>query len=158
MGIPLDIFSLHRFRGADEGCEHYLLLRVLRPGFSNADANDYERADAAMDNKRSALMEAYKARTLALECAGAHAASLVGELQSRPVGDVLTEGEGRLYVDVWVAATRYGHPWVVLGTAESEEEFWREVGLDEDLSGLRPTPPAKRRRAYFLAERTAADS
>ena len=151
MGIPLDIFSLYELRGEDAGCRHHLLLRVARPGFSNADEGDYSRAVEAADGKRGALLREYETRVLAGECPARHEAELVGELQARPVGDVLCEGRGGFHVEVWTAETRFGRPWVVLGTAGSEEEFWREVEQDEDLSGLTPRRPATQRRAFFLA-------
>ena len=156
MGIPLDIFSLYRLRGEDAGCQHYLLLRVEQPAFNNADEGDYACAVDAADKKRAALIELYEAGPPADECAGPHVINLVGELQARPTGDELPEGRGGIYVDLWVAETRYGHPWVVLGTAEDEEEFWREVEQDEDLSSLGARKPAKRQRAYFLTEKESS--
>ncbi|HEX8293493.1 MAG TPA: hypothetical protein VF570_17155, partial [Pyrinomonadaceae bacterium] len=90
-------------------------------------------------------------------CGRGHAPELAGELQARPVGDELSEGVGGLYVELWVAETRYGHPWVVLGTAGSEEEFWRALGEDEDLSGLGARGAARRVRAFFLAGRAAPE-
>lgn len=152
MGIPLDIFSLHLLRGEAAACRHFLLTRVGRPAFGNADQGDYERAVDAADEKRRSLIEGYEARMLAVECGVRHSASLAGELQAHPVGDELSEGRGGRYVELWVAGTRFGHPWVVMGTAESEEEFWREVEQDEDLMALSPSAPAERRRAYFLTD------
>lgn len=154
MGIPLDIFSLHEFRGEGAGCRHHLLLRVGRPGFGNADEGDYARAVGAAERKQRALIEAFEAGVLADECAGRHAVALAGELQARPTGEELLEGRGGFYVELWVADTRFGRPWVVLGTAESEDDFWREVGRDEDLSGLGARPPAEKRRAYFLTDQS----
>jgi len=150
MGIPLDVFSLYRLQG--EGCRHYLLLRVGQPEFSNADECDYARAVEAAEARRRALLEAYAAGALAGECARAHAVSLVGELQSQPAGGELFDGRAGFHVELWVAETRFGHPWVVLGAAASEEEFWREVGRDENLSRLGASGPARKLRAYFLAE------
>ncbi|HEX8190750.1 MAG TPA: hypothetical protein VF586_20495 [Pyrinomonadaceae bacterium] len=155
MGIPLDVFSLYRVRGA--GCEHRLLLRVGRPEFSNADEGDFARAAAAADEKARALLELYERQTLAAECDRRHARELAGELQGRPVGDELAEGAGGADVELWVAETRFGHPWVVLGTAASEEEFWRALGEDEDLSGLGARRPARRERVFFLAERVTPE-
>lgn len=153
MGIPTDIFRLYRLSNDDADCRHFLLLRAGRPGFNNADEGDYSRAVDAADGRVSALLEAHEAGALAEECPARHAAELLGELQARPVGDVLCDEPGGFHVDVWVAETRFGRPWVVLGTAEGEEEFWREVARDEDLSGLGACAPAKKYRAYFLAER-----
>jgi hypothetical protein len=45
---------------------------------------------------------------------------------------------------------------VVLGTAENEEAFWREVEQDEELSSLGARLPAIRLRAYFLTEKENA--
>jgi hypothetical protein len=155
MGIPLDIFSLYLLRREDEGCRHHLLLRVEQPEFSNADEGDYGRAVEAAERKRRALIEAYEAGPLAGVCGGPHTAALVGELQSQPAGDELFEGRGGFDVDLWVAETRFGRPWVALGAAESEEEFWRAVERDENLSALGAVGPARKVRAYFVDERGA---
>jgi hypothetical protein len=152
MGIPLGIFSLYRLQSEGANCQHYLLLKVEQPAFNNADEGDYARAVDAAEIKRSALIEAYETQMLADECAGRHVRNLVGELQAYPTGDELSEECGGFYVDLWIAETRFGHPWVVMGTAEDEEKFWREVERDENLSRLGARRPAKRRRAYFLAE------
>jgi hypothetical protein len=152
VGIPLDVFSLYQLRGEGADCLHHLLLRVGRPGFSNADEGDYARAVEAADEKVRVLLEEYGAGVLAAACAGPHTASLLGELQARPVGAESFEGRGGFYVDLWLAETRFGRPWVVLGAAPDEEAFWREVAEDEDLSSLGAGGPARRLRAYFLAE------
>lgn len=151
MGIPLAVFTLYRLRG--EGCEHHVLLRAGRPAFSNADEGDYARAAEAADGKTRGLLALYEREVLAVECAARHAPELAGELQARPVGDELPEGDGRGYVELWAAETRFGHPWVVLGTAGSEEEFRRAVEEDEELSNLGARWPARPVRAFFLAER-----
>jgi hypothetical protein len=150
MGIPLTIFTLHRLEGAD--CAHHLLLRVRQPGFSNADAGDLDRAVQSADARRDALIRRYTSKVLPRECAAAHEMRLIGEMQAWPVGDDLAEGAGGGDVDVWIAQTRYGAPWVVMGTAESEAAFWRAVGEDDDLAGLDPLHPALRRRAFFLTD------
>ena len=153
MGIPLDIFSLYRLQREDGNCLHYLLLRVEQPAFNNADERDYADAVGAADKKRSALIEVYAAELLADECAGQHRVTLVGELQSYPTGEALLEEYGGFYVDLWIAETRFGYPWVVMGTAENEEEFWRQVEQDENLSSLGASMPAKKQRTYFLTEK-----
>ncbi len=150
MGIPLDVFSLYCLRG--EGCLHYLLLRVGRPGFSSADEGEYDRAVEAADIKSRVLLERYQAEVLPGECGRRHEALLVGELQASPAGDELPAGRAGVYVELWLAETRHGHPWVVLGTAGSEEAFWREVARDEGLATLGARRPAEKLRAFFLSE------
>jgi hypothetical protein len=152
MGIPLTVFTLHRLQNEGAGCVHDLLLRVEQPAFSNADQGAYDHAVEVADGKRSALIRVYESEVLAGECAAPHAVSLVGELQSSPTGDELSTDRGGFYVDLWVAETRFGSPWVVMGTAEDEAAFWRAVEADEVLSSLGGVRPAVQRRAYFLAE------
>jgi len=143
MGIPLTIFSLFRLEGGGERRSDHLLLRVHQPGFSNADVGEENTAIDAAEARRRALIAAY---------APGAAAELVGELQAHPVGELLDDGPGGVEVDLWVARTRYGAPWVVLGTAADEEAFWRGVEEDDDLLDLGPMRPAERLRAYFLAD------
>lgn len=154
MGIPLKIFSLHRLHSEEANCRHYLLLRVEQGAFNNADEGDYACAVEAADKKRSALIGVYEAEMLG-ECAGEHRVELVGELQAYPTGDELLEEDGGFYVELWIAETRFGHPWVVMGTAENEEEFWRRVEEDENLSSLGARMPAKKQRAFFLTDSIA---
>jgi hypothetical protein len=136
MGIPLHVFTLYALRGASAGCLHHLLLRVTQPEFSNADASDYDAAVDAAEAIRGALMRAYERNVLAHEWPGAHEATLLGEMQAYPVGDELTDAPSGHLVDIWVAQTRYGPPWVILGTAPSEAAFWRAVDGDEEWSSL----------------------
>lgn len=153
MGIPLDIFSLHHFQRVDANCQHYLLLKVEQPSFNNADAGDYAHAVNIADEKRRVLIDTYQSKTLTNTCAGLHALNLVGELQSQPAGDELLDEHGGFYVDLWIAETRFGYPWIVMGTANDEKEFWSKVEQDEALSGLVPKMPAKKQRVYFITEK-----
>ena len=151
MGIPLTVFSLYQLQGAD-GCAHPLLLRVRQAGYSNADQGEYDHVVRAADATRAALIRRYESGVLAAECPGPHVAHLAGELQAHPVGDALDEGPGGREVELWVAQTRYGAPWVVLGTAKDEAAVWRAVREDDDLAALGPVEPASRQRAYFLTD------
>lgn len=152
MGTPLDVFSLYQLQSEDANCQHYLLLRVEQPAFSNADEGDYAHAVDVANQMRSALIETYKATILADKCPTQHRVNLVGELQAHPTGEELYEERGGCYIDLWLAETRFGHPWVVLGTAENEAEFRSAVKQDEELSRLGAQMPATRLRAYFLTD------
>jgi hypothetical protein len=151
MGIPLTIWSVYRLEGADGRCAHPLLLRVAQAEFSNADQGEYDRVVEAAEGTRRALIRRYETGVLARECAGPHEARLVGELQAHPAGD-LGERPAGGEVELWMAQTRYGAPWVVLGTADDEAAFWRAVEDDDDLAALGPLRPAARLRAFFLAD------
>lgn len=155
MGIPLTLFSLYTLQNDDRGCQHHLLLRVEQPAFSNADQGAYDDAVEVADRKRRVLIEAYETELLAATCPGPHTVRLVGELQAYPAGDVFFEEHGGFGIDLWIAETRYEHPWVVMGAAEDEAAFWRTVEEDEDLKGLGPIRPARKLRAFFLTEQKA---
>jgi hypothetical protein len=144
MGIPLTIFSLFRVDGGDEPPRH-VLLRVRQSGYRNADASEYDAAFDEAEERRQVLLAAYVAAPRA-------ALQLVGELQFHPPGDVLSDAPAGGEVELWVAQTRYGPPWVVLGTAPSEKAFWRAVGEDHDLAGMGGVRPARRIRALLLTD------
>lgn len=152
MGIPLEIYSLYRLQSESTGCNHYLLLRVDQPEFNNADEGEYEHVVGITDRKRSVLIERYKTEVLPPNCAQIYAISLVGELQAPPIGIDLFEEHGGCYVELWVAETRFGYPWMVMGIAEDEAAFWREVEQDEDLLRLGASRPARQYWAFFLSE------
>lgn len=152
MGIPLEILSLYQFQNEGTHCHHYLLLKVEQPEFSNADEGEYGDAIAIADQKRRTLIEVYQTEILANECAEPHEVSLIGELQAYPVGDELFKEHGGFYIDLWVAKTRFGFPWVVMGIAEDEETFWREVEQNENLSSLGASRPASKKQVFFLTE------
>lgn len=151
MGIPLAIYSLYRLDAEGGAGARHVLLRVRQSGYRNADASEYDGAFDEAEEKRQALLAAHFGASPAT-------AHLVGELQSAPAGHGLSVSPGGVEVELWVAQTRYGAPWVVLGTAESEAAFWRAVGDDGNLAGLGGIRPAQRVRAFFVADDEPADA
>jgi len=66
-------------------------------------------------------------------------------MQVFPIGDELLRDAYRNGLEVWVADTEYGPPWIAIGTARSEESFWLEVSEDDggdSVSVLNPIRPA----------------
>lgn len=148
MGASLDVYSLMRLRGINDSCNHHLLVKVERPGFSNVCEAEYQAAVEEVEARRDRLVAAY----LSEECKGEHDVLLEGELQGFPVGSECYSPVGRKWLDLWVAQTGHGHPGVVMGTAPTEEAFWQEVEGDEDLLSLKPLRPAQSVRAFFIQE------
>lgn len=149
MGVRTLVFRLHRFEG--DGCCHDLLVRAVRPSSSNADQAMADAAEAFADSTLTHLRTWWERHRLPADCRNDHRSSLFGELQGGPVGDTLYE-HGLRTLDVWVASTDYGSPWIALGAAGTEAEFWTEIE-DSDQAGLRPRAPAEQHRVYFLTER-----
>ncbi|MFF3323627.1 hypothetical protein [Streptomyces sp. NPDC002889] len=153
MSIPIAIFRLFSYRP----CGHELLVRVRRPAASNADQGALDAADDVADSATEFLRTWWERRHLQRECPHQHTSSLVAEMQEEPVGEDLF-GSGLRQFAVWVAATKYGTPWMVLGTASTEAEFWQRVQDDSDLLDLDPQAPAELHHVYFLTDEDGRSS
>ena len=114
MGIAIDIYFLYQLEN-----DKHLLLKVGRPGFSNANQNEENWADEISDNKKNILLQKY------LNKHELNQAKFIGEFQGLPEGDILYDEKGQSNLtDLWFTQTTYGHPWIFLSLAQSEEEFW----------------------------------
>ncbi|UUU37964.1 hypothetical protein [Streptomyces sp. NBC_00162] len=153
MGVPVKIFRLFSY----QPCGHELLVRVVRPAASNADQGALDAADDVADSATERLCTWWEQWRLQPECPHQHTSSLVAEMQEEPVGEDLF-GSGRRGLGVWVARTKYGAPWMVLGTASTEAEFWQQVRVDSVLLDLGPLAPAELRHVYFLTDEDGPSS
>lgn len=144
MGSRIDIYSLYELPS-----DSALLLRVERRDSSNVNEDDYQ----------ASINEAYELRdrllshaTVALDLPAGFVGKLIGEFQDIPVGELLYETPDGGKVGVWVAPTRFGHPWVIMGTAPDEESFWEEVRTESDLDSLEASRPARFYEVYFFSD------
>lgn len=153
VGVPVKIFRLFSY----QPCGHELLVRVVRPAASNADQGALDAADDVADSATERLCTWWEQWRLQPECPHQHTSSLVAEMQEEPVGEDLF-GSGRRGLGVWVARTKYGAPWMVLGTASTEAEFWQQVRVDSVLLDLGPLAPAELRHVYFLTDEDGPSS
>jgi hypothetical protein len=156
MGVEIDVYWLVRFECQDGTGAHHLLARARRGSFSNADQTDEDRAIDEVEAARERLEATYLRQTLAERCRASHARALIGECQHSPVGDDLHSDEAADALDVWVAQTAFGRPWIIIGTAPSEAAFWAQA--DERLGRLRPLHPARRLSVDFRPASRPAES
>ncbi|RZJ69030.1 MAG: hypothetical protein EOO45_14040 [Flavobacterium sp.] len=138
MAVELTIYSIYKLTGKGS----YFLLRTLRPGYSNVSQIEEDIAVSAEQTSRERMLKQ-------ISPAGFE---LIGELQNYPVGDTLFSVEAKSEVDIYYMETGFGHPWVVLGTASSEEEFLSELEDDEDLMRLKPVGSPIKITATFFTE------
>ncbi|WP_020470574.1 hypothetical protein [Zavarzinella formosa] len=150
MAGPIDIYDLVRFANEAAGCVHHLLLKVTQAEYPNWNETKSAIVHDEMTRRRDQLIESFRSQMLPQTCPHAHHAEIVGEFQDYPLGDVFYEGGDHPVLDIWVASTKYGSHWIVLGVADSEEDFWRQVAENEDLISLGPIPPARQVRVHFL--------
>ncbi|MCW4468126.1 hypothetical protein OGH69_04040 [Flavobacterium sp. MFBS3-15] len=118
------IYSIYRLTG--EG--RYFLLRTVQREYSNASQAEEDAAVAAEQHIRSQMLQ--RISTADFE--------LVGEMQNYPIGDALYAPNGNMVLDIYYMETAFGHPWIILGTARSEEAFLSELEEDADLLRLEP--------------------
>ncbi len=149
MTVPTAIFCLYRYTSS--GCAHDLLVRARRPGCSNADQSAQDAADAFARSASDHLRSWWERWRLPLDCEQRHTAELIGAMEEAPARDELHDAGQRRHT-VWVAASGYGRPWVVLDVAATEADFWSQVRDDPDLLALRPEPPAVAHDVYFVTD------
>ena len=145
MGSRLYIYSLYKHVS-----DTVLLLRVERGEFTNTNEADSDSAIADAYSCRERLLGHSIA---ALNLDPNVSPELIGEFQDFPVGDLLHESPDFTELDIWVAPTRFGPPWVILGTAADDRVFWAEVADDADLESIGATPPAQKMTVHYFTER-----
>ena len=145
MGSRLYIYSLYKHVS-----HTVLLLRVERRESTNTDEAD---SDTAITDAYSCRDRLLSHSIAALNLDPSVSPELIGEFQDFPVGDLLYETPDCFELDIWVAPTRFGHPWVILGTAADERTFWAEIADDADLASMNATPPAQKMTVHFFTER-----
>jgi hypothetical protein len=128
MAAELTIYSIYRL--TREG--RYFLLRTERPEFSNVSQVEEDIAIAAEQDLRNRMLHRI------IEFFGHGGLEFIGELQNYPVGDALNALNESSVLEIYYTVTEFGHPWIILGTAGSEEEFLSGLNDDEDLSRLNP--------------------
>ena len=144
MASRIEIYSVYRVAAMN------VLLRVTRRESSNTDEADCSAAIAEAYQRREQLLQfALDSLTVSLDSD----AELIGEFQDIPVGELLFNAPDGSTLDVWVTQTESGKPWVVLGTATDESEFWQELQDDDDLMSLGPCRPAELMHVHYFADR-----
>ena len=150
MDSEIDVYHLIRLDGDNAACQHYLLLKSKRRDVGKRQRDEDAVADSRRERDR--VVSLYQQRTLARECPHRHVATLEGEFSGYPEGTAFYAETAGVPVDIWVARTRFGHPWIVFGMAASEAEFWQHLAEDEDAAVLGPRRPARLVHAYFVID------
>lgn len=126
------IYSIYKLGLA----ERYYLLATEQPGYSNVSQSQQEAAQAVEQASRQRLLASL---LHALPLQERQLCELIGELQELPVGEAMMTASSYTELPVYYLHTRYGYPWIILGSAASEKEFLMEVEATEELLALQPT-------------------
>jgi hypothetical protein len=132
MASRLPIYSIYKLGRL----ERYYVLQTEQPSYSNISQSQQDAAQQIEQESRQRLLTQLL-QTLPMEerllC------EFIGELQEWPVGDILCTAPNYAELPIYYLHTRYGHPWIILGSAASEEEFMDEVEATEELLALQPS-------------------
>ena len=148
MAADLSIYRLYHLKTADKAATHYL-LRYTQPSYSNASQTEQDAAETLAEQRAQVLLDYAKQNYAPDESIEV---SLIGELQVPPIGDALYEDYGATQLPLYYMSTKYGHPWVVLGTAENLNVFLAELKDSDDLLSLAPAEPVQAISVTFVTE------
>lgn len=111
----------------------YYLLRTIQPEYSGASQTEENRSLEMEAAQRNDLLRSIDPEISVDDWL------FLGEQQGFPIGDRLHGDEQDGELPLWYVQTEFGYPWIIIGTADSEAEFLRELGEDEDVQSLKPT-------------------
>jgi hypothetical protein len=143
MAAPQNSYSIYKIR--DNG--KCYIFKTTIPDFNNASQTQEDDAIETEINSRIKMVNFISS----LHDRGEP--ELLGELQNFPLGEDLYTPTGNKEVNLFYMNTEFGHPWVVMGTADSQEAFLSELSEDEELLALKPIGQPKRITAWFLTEK-----
>ncbi|KPE52828.1 hypothetical protein [Chryseobacterium indologenes] len=136
------IFSIYKASGSTR----YFVLRTERPAFNNASQSEEDESWEIESTQRSRLLKSVGDRENCTDF------ERIGELHGFPVGDVFYSDSGQSQIPVYYMHTDFGKPWIVFGTAGSEEEFLAELGEDDELQALNPIGKPIKIEACFVIQ------
>ena len=149
MAAEAFVYSLYHIQST-KADPTMLLVRVTRPAYRNASQPEEDWAYQQEEQQRNRLLAAYQSKHQATY--GNCILTLYGICEGEPPGDILYEEHGQVTLSLWMTATRYGHPWILLGVAPTEEAFFTEVTTNSLYTSYHPERPAQQVRAYFITE------
>ena len=145
MASKLKIFSIYKTQNADK----YFLLQTTLPSFSNASQSQEDLAEKIEQYKRKYILEQIRKYHIQNDKTNF---DFIGELQDYPIGDKLYLDNGNLELNIYYLETEFGQPWIIIGNANSVEEFLAKLNEDEDLLSLKPVGEPKQIKTTFLTE------
>ncbi|WP_082213076.1 hypothetical protein [Dyadobacter psychrophilus] len=147
MATNIQIFSIYSVTSGVN--TNFYLIRTMQPGYSNSSYTQQEMTESIETKKRNKILQLVAGN---YENGVSQEFQFVGEFQEFPVGDKLYSKYGIDQMHIWYIETKFGHPWVIIGEATSEDQFLNDINSDEDLLDLHPTGRPKNLRVRFVTE------
>lgn len=150
MASQITIYSIYKIIHLNAQHDKYLLIKTIRPGYSNCNAAHVELSLEIEQSKRNALLlnfiryQGYAVNTLT---------NLLGEFHSEPSGNLeLHSSRGLIDVTISYVNTSYGFPWVILGGFENGTDLLNELSECENYEMLNPIGQPTTIKAVLVTE------
>lgn len=130
MGAKLTVFYWYQIKQKRAINEvKNILLRCVRPEFPNYSQALEDRANEKLEEQQAKLLKEYLEDCYAKRENPNIDVVCLGNMQVDTFGDDLF-GDKKRMIDIYVADTKYGHPWIVLGQADSKTDFIEKMNND----------------------------
>ena len=149
MAAPIEVFCLYKLKKAEDSVEKMVLLRVKRPGYSDARPHQEDESFYIERMKTEALLlESAKKFFNEEEISIEH----ISSFEYLPEGDVLFNTNGMKEIQIWA-----GHPTdypdsIIISMAGSEQEFLKFVEGNDDLNFFLPLHKIENHSVFFITE------
>jgi hypothetical protein len=150
MGIDLKTFFLYRITTSLVP-NRYLLLRVERPGYSNAFQCQENEAYDIQEKWRELTFDYYISEYLEVS-ESLISCELIAESDELPLGEDLYVDEIILEMTIYASQTTYGDPWRLFGTASDKADFWTQATIEAVDDAYKPFPPINSYTVIFIPD------
>ncbi|MCF0050815.1 hypothetical protein LXM25_12150 [Dyadobacter sp. LJ53] len=128
MAVKLTVYSLYKTKTSFRHSNEFILLRTIKPGYPNYSANLERLSEEIEHQKRQLILSAIAQQDISMHV-------MVGQFQGFPVGGDVLFGETSIKeISLIYAKSTFGHPWIIIGSFETIEEFYEKLAEDQDLS------------------------
>ncbi|MCP4160003.1 MAG: hypothetical protein GY760_08015 [Deltaproteobacteria bacterium] len=148
MAPKTNFYSLFKLKS--NTISKYIIVKAVRPEFSNADQGHENWAIDVHDNKRNKIAEKISKTN------GFNESVFVAECSDFPLGDIFYESESNIEIDVWIAFHK-DLPFFAFGISDSEDNFWSYLQEEHNSGDCYIFPdlkkPAAKQSIIFLQEK-----
>ncbi|RBO83820.1 hypothetical protein [Marinomonas aquiplantarum] len=150
MSAETDFYNLYRVYRNEES--KLVIVKALRPDFSNHDQAQENSAWSALDKNREATVSEFCNSNVYDKY------EFIAEWMDYPVGDVFYGDASGIELEVWISMHNQGKPYFAFGECETEEHFWAKLENDHSDGDCYIFPdlerPAKKQKVIYVQQKT----
>jgi hypothetical protein len=150
MSAETDCYNLYRVYKDEES--RLVIVKAIRPDFSNHDQAQENSACSALDDSRESIVS---------EFCNNHEYDkheFIAEWMDYPIGDVFYGDASEIELEVWLAMHNHGKPYFAFGVCETEQNFWAKLESDYNDGDCYIFPdlvrPTKKQKVTYVQQKT----